>query len=180
VLASDRHLALVGLMGAGKSTVGARLAAVLGRSFVDLDEAVVADAGRPVEAIFAAEGEDGFRERETDALRRVLAGTVGVVLATGGGVVTRERNRALLARRSVVVWLDADVAELAARVGDGDGRPLLAGDPVARLAALDADRRPAYEACADLAVTTTGLTPDEVVAAVLADLPVGAPAGERP
>jgi shikimate kinase len=170
---TDRHLALVGLMGAGKSTVGRRLASAWGRSFVDLDDAVVAEAGRSIAELFAAEGEDGFRDRESAALRAALAASAPVVVATGGGVVLRDENRALLADEAVVVWLDADVATLAARVGDGTGRPLLADGPEARLRALDAARRPLYSAAADLRVDTTDLGTDEVVAAVEAGLAAG-------
>lgn len=170
---TDRHLALVGLMGAGKSTVGRRLAAAWGRDFVDLDDAVVAAAGRSIPELFAAEGEDGFRDRESAALRAALAGSAPVVVATGGGVVLRDENRALLADEAVVVWLDAEVGALAARVGDGTGRPLLADGPEERLRSLDAARRPLYEAVADLRVDTSDLGTDEVVAAVEAGLAAG-------
>ncbi len=168
--AVDRHLALVGLMGAGKSTVGRRLARAWGRAFVDLDDAIVAVAGRPIPELFAAEGEAGFRDRETAALRSALAEPTPVVVATGGGVVLRDENRALLGERSVVVWLDAEVEALAARVGDGVGRPLLADAPAERLRALDIARRPFYERVADLRIDTSGLGVDEVVAAVVAGL----------
>jgi shikimate kinase len=170
VPAVDRHLALVGLMGAGKSTVGRRLASAWGRAFVDLDDAIVAAAGRPIPELFAAEGEAGFRDRETAALRAALAEPTPLVVATGGGVVLREENRALLGERAVVVWLDAEVDALAARVGDGTGRPLLADAPAERLRSLATARRPLYEAVADLRVDTSGLGPDEVVTAVVAGL----------
>ncbi len=169
----DRHLALVGLMGAGKSTVGRRLAAAWGRPFVDLDEAIVAMAGRPIPEQFATEGEAVFRDRETAALRTALAAPEPVVVATGGGVVLRDENRALLGEHAVVVWLDASVEALAARVGDGAGRPLLADGPEERLRTLDGARRPLYESVADLRVDTSGLGADEVVAAVEAGLAAG-------
>lgn len=157
-------------MGAGKSTVGRRLARAWGRAFVDLDDAIVAAAGRPIPELFADEGEAGFRDRETAALRAALAEPTPAVVATGGGVVLRDENRALLGDRAVVVWLDAEVEALAARVGDGTGRPLLADTPAERLRALDIARRPLYEAVADLRIDTSGLGADEVVAAVVAGL----------
>lgn len=162
------------MMGSGKSTVGAALAARTGDAFVDLDAAIVADAGRSIAELFASEGEAGFRARETQTLARVLASPRPCVLACGGGVVLRDENVALLRERATVVWLDATVETLAARVGDGAGRPLLAGDPAARLASLDAQRRHRYAACADVVVAVDGRSVDEIVdalAGALAEVP---------
>ena len=143
-----RHLALVGLMGAGKTAVGASVAADLGRRHVDLDRAVTQLAGRSVGVIFP------------------------IVLSTGGGVLGRETNRAVLAREATVVWLRATPETLAARVGDPSSRPLLAdSDPVEALRRLASDRTPAYETAADAVVDTDGLDVSMVGALVVDALP---------
>jgi shikimate kinase len=162
------HLALVGLMGAGKSTVGRRCAERLGRPFVDTDELVVAAAGVPFEALWAAEGEAGFRARERVAVADAAASPTPLVIAGGGGVVIDPDNRRVLRGSSFVVWLDASPAILASRLADDDSRPLLAGgDRVSTLTRLGDTRAPAYEAAADVTVDTEGRTVDEVVAAVI-------------
>lgn len=159
-VARERHVVLVGMMGAGKSSVGRALAARLRMPLVDLDDAVEAAAGRPVAEIFAAEGEPGFRDREEQALALALAGPPAVV-ATGGGVVERGVNRQALGADGVtVVWLDAPLAVLAGRVGDGQGRPLLSeaeDGPMTRLAALHARRAPLYQEVAHHRVDTAAL-----------------------
>jgi shikimate kinase len=164
-----RHVALVGLMGAGKTSVGARCAELLGRPFVDTDEVVEATLGLSVPEIFAAEGEPGFREYERRAVADVCASPVPLVIACGGGAVLDSANRAQLRATSVVVWLRAGPEALAERVGDdADGRPLLKGrGTAATLALLDVLRAPAYEAAAHTIVETEGRTVDEVAAAVL-------------
>lgn len=156
---------LVGMMGVGKTTVGRLVAGRLQRPFVDLDEAVAAAAGRPIPEVFAAEGEPGFRRREAAALA-ATAGTAAVV-ACGGGVVGDPVNVDLMRRRGRVVWLEAPAAVLAGRVGEGAGRPLLAGEGVAALGPLLAARRAAYAAAADLRVDTTTRSPEEVAEEVV-------------
>jgi shikimate kinase len=151
------HVALIGMMGAGKSVVARALALRLHTRAVDLDDEVVRDTGRSIPNLFAERGDAGFRDAETAALREVLGHDEPVVLATGGGVVLRADNVAVLRSRAVVVWLDSDVTTLAQRVGDGTGRPLLAGDPVGRLRVLDAERRPHYAAAAHLVVRVDGI-----------------------
>ena len=167
-----RHLALVGLMGAGKTAVGASVAADLGRRHVDLDRAVTQLAGRSVGVIFHESGEQAFRDLEEQALGLQMDAVDPVVLSTGGGVLGRETNRDALARGATVVWLRAAPETLAARVGDLSSRPLLAdGDPVEVLRRLDIERTPAYEAAADLVVDTDGLDVSTVGALVLDALP---------
>lgn len=152
-----RHLVLVGLMGAGKSTVGAECARRLDRELVDLDELIVRTAGRSIEELFATEGEAGFRRRERDALAEVCASPVPLVVAAGGGAVLDPGSRRRMRRGGVVVWLEATPETLAARVGGGGGRPLLAGaPPEGALSRLAATRAPAYEAAAHLRVDTEG------------------------
>ena len=169
------QLALVGLMGAGKSAVGAAVAARVPRRHVDLDLWIQNDTGRTIGVLFAESGESGFRDAEATTLSRVLEMDQPIVLSTGGGVLIRPENRALLAARAVVVWLRAAPETLAGRVGDGTGRPLLAGgDPLAVLQRLCDERGPAYAAAADAVVDTDGCAVDEVVDTILALDAVGA------
>lgn len=171
-----RHVVLVGLMGSGKSTVGPRLARRLGRPFVDTDELVVAAAGRDVPGIFAAGGEAAFRDLERRAVADAMASPVALVVACGGGAVLDPANRRALRAGGTVVWLRATPATLAARVGTGEGRPLLAGGgpPAAVLGTLAEVRAGAYEAAAHVAVDTDGLDADAVVEEVAAALAAGA------
>jgi shikimate kinase len=167
-----RHLVLVGLMGAGKSTVGARCASLLDRDFVDVDDLIVATAGRPVADIFATDGEAAFRALERNAIVDVCASPQPLVIACGGGAVLDPQNRRVVRDRGVVVWLTADPSTLAERVGSGAAstrRPLLTGPdaPVITLERLASLRAPAYEAAAHATVETSGRTVDEVASAVL-------------
>ncbi len=164
---ADR-LVLVGMMGAGKTTVGRALADRLGWAFVDTDAEVEAATGRSVEERFAEAGEPAFRADERRALATALSDGGPVVVSAGGGAVVDEGSRRLLSRSATVVWLRADPTTLAARVGDGTGRPLLAGGAAAGLAALDARRRPLYAAVADVVVDVDDLDVDGVVGRVLA------------
>ena len=160
------HLVLVGPMGAGKSVVGCRLAARLGLPFVDLDAAIEADAGADIPALFAREGEAGFRERE----HRMLAATLGQprqVVATGGGAVLDPRNRALLRTHALVAWLRADPATQWQRLSGCTDRPLLSSpDPAATLRTLARERGPLYRQVADLVLDTDGLDEDAVADAL--------------
>jgi len=165
---SERHLVLVGLMGAGKTTVGQRCAELLDRPFVDTDELVVATAGVPFDDIWAAEGESGFRLRERLAVADAAASPTPLVISCGGGAVLDAENRRALRLTGVVVWLTASTTELAARLVHDDSRPLLAGgDKTATLQRLESLREPAYEAAAHVQVVTDGRTPDDVAATVL-------------
>jgi shikimate kinase len=172
--APGRHLVLVGLMGAGKSTVGKQCAARLERDFVDTDDVVERLAGMPIPEFFASAGETRFRALERDAVADVCASPAPLVIACGGGTVLDADNRRRLNASGFVVWLQAPVDVLKERCGDGHNRPLLAGDSRAALARLLALREPAYDAVADIAVDTDGRTVDAVAAAVL-DAFCGAP-----
>jgi len=145
---------LVGMMGAGKTTVGRALARRLKLRFVDSDHEIEARCGVKIPVIFEIEGEDGFRAREAQAIAE-LTQLEGIVLATGGGVVLCEDSRRLLAERGTVIYLRATPEHLYERVRQDRNRPLLAsGDPLERLRELYRDRDPLYRAVADLTVDT--------------------------
>lgn len=143
---------LVGMSGAGKSTVGRRLAARLGRPFVDADDELVRRSGRTVREWFAAEGEAGFRTAEAALLAELLAAPGPAVIAAGGGVVVRRENREALHERATVVYLRARTPFLVSRLNRKPHRPLLDDDPVATLDRLLAERSALYEEVADLVV----------------------------
>jgi shikimate kinase len=166
-----RHLVLVGLMGAGKTTVGQRCADLLDRGFVDTDHLIEANTRMGVADIFAEHGEQQFRSLERDAVADASASPDPLVIAVGGGAVLDPGNRRRLREHAVVVWLRASPAELGARVGRGAGdeRPLLAGyaSTTSTLERLSAQREPAYEAAAHLQIDTEGRSVDEVAALVV-------------
>ncbi|WP_233575019.1 shikimate kinase [Pusillimonas sp. NJUB218] len=153
-LPHNRPIFLVGMMGAGKTTIGRSLAKILGREFVDLDQAIEARCGVPVSHIFEVEGEEGFRKRETLLLDE-YSQQPGIVLATGGGAVLAAQNRRLLAERGVVVYLRASDEELYRRVAKDRNRPLLqTANPRARVTELLTQRAPLYEEVAHVAFDT--------------------------
>lgn len=140
----DRPIVLVGLMGVGKTTVGRRLAALLGRDFVDADQAIEQSAGRSVSEIFADFGEAAFRDGERRVIARLIDERRGVI-ATGGGAFVDPATRALVLEQAIAVWLDCPVEVLVERTGRRNTRPLLAsGDPATILRDLDQARRPFY------------------------------------
>jgi shikimate kinase len=162
--AADAPIVLVGLPGAGKSTAGRQAAQRLGWTFVDLDEAIVAAAGgRGIPALFADEGEAGFRAREREATRN-LVGRRRLVIAPGGGWMTNVGCVALLRPPARIIHLRVGVPVALARLREsGEVRPLLAGpDPAASLAALLARRASAY-ASADVEIDTEVLSLQQVV-----------------
>jgi shikimate kinase len=170
-----RPIALVGLMGAGKSAVAEALGTRMGGEVCDLDLLVEAAAEAEVAEIFEREGEAGFRQRESEALERALDRELSV-LATGGGIVVQERNRALLRDRCRVAWLVVTPAESARRLRAAVHlRPLLAGAAIEeRLDMLLRERSPLYEMVAEWKVPTDGRTAAEVAEAVFT-LANGAP-----
>jgi shikimate kinase len=148
-----RTIALVGLMGVGKSSVGRRLASALDLPFRDADAEVEAAAGRSISDIFSDLGEDAFREGERRVIARLLDQEPHV-LATGGGAFMNEQTRTLIKSKAVSVWLKAELDVLARRVSRKDSRPLLAGkDPLAVLQAQAEARYPIYSQ-ADIVVET--------------------------
>ena len=178
------NLVLTGFMGTGKTTVGCEAARRLGHTFVDMDDVIVARAGKPIPRIFAEDGEAEFRAIEA-AVCAELSAQDGLVIATGGGALVNPANRITLQRSGVVVCLDARPDEILRRVGGNADRPLLnVPDPAARVAELLAARREAYGAI-PWHIETSGREVDEVVAKVVAlaetvMLPVRYPGGEYP
>jgi shikimate kinase len=160
------HVVLVGMMGSGKSTVGAALARRLGRPFFDSDAMVEARTGQPVAAIFAERGEAAFRAEESRALADALASPEPAVIAAAGGTVLDPGNRRELNAAALVVWLRADPKVLAARVRPGDHRPLLAVDPEGTLRRLADERRELYSEVADLIVDVDGASVEDTIAAI--------------
>jgi shikimate kinase len=155
---------LVGLPGAGKSSVGAELALRLDCLFADTDDVVIAMTGRSVAEIFASDGETAFREVEATAIADALLDFDGV-LALGGGAVTTEAVRHALQDAGVpVLMLTAEQDELLERMDGSRHRPLLAGNAAERLSELAVARDPLYREVATLTVDTTGLSVHEVVA----------------
>jgi len=153
------NLILVGPMGAGKTTIGRRLARTFGLAFVDLDEALEAQTGASVGLIFELEGEAGFRARESAMLAELCA-RHDQLIATGGGSVLDPANRALMRAHGYVVYLPVGVAQQLARLERDRKRPLLrAPDREQRLRDLASQREPLYEAVADLVLPRIELTP---------------------
>lgn len=164
------NLYLVGMMGTGKSAVGRPLAAALGYRFLDADTSVERVAGRSIPELFAEVGEPGFRDLETAVLGQI-ASWHSLVVATGGGVVTRPENWGHM-QQGVVVWLDAPPELLLRRLAaDPSPRPLLqTADPETQLTSLLSQRQRLY-AQADLHIRQAGEPIEQVAAAVLAQLP---------
>lgn len=165
----DRPIVLVGLMGAGKTTVGRRLARRLGLDFVDSDEEIERAADRSIPEMFDRYGEAAFRDGERRVLRRLIDGPPKVI-ATGGGAFMDAETRALIGERCVSIWLDADPEILAERVVRRGGRPLLAGkDPLPALRELAARRNPFYGE-ADLHIRSQDMPHAEAVERILEGL----------
>jgi shikimate kinase len=159
---------LIGTMGAGKTTVGRRVAATLGVGFADSDELVEEQAGKSVQDIFVEDGEAAFRALERATVARVLAEYDGV-LSLGGGAVLDPATRGLLASHRVV-FLRVGLADAVKRVGLGTGRPLLLGNVRARVKQLLDERTPVYESLARITVETDGREPAEIAAEVVTAL----------
>lgn len=166
------NLVLIGYRATGKTAVGARLAQILGRPFVDLDQLLVREAGKSIMEIVAKGGWAEFRRREKELAAR-FRGTEGQVLATGGGVVLDPDNIAALKENGIIIWLTADPETIQARLTLDQprdaNRPSLTGDDTIReVAAVLKERYTLYQAAADITVDTTRRNVTQVVDAVLA------------
>lgn len=160
-------IVLIGFMGAGKSSVGRTLARMTGLPRFDTDEMVAARFGLTIPEIFEVHGEQKFRDAETEALRE-LSDKRQAIVVTGGGIVLREENVALLRECGTIVYLAADEETLFARISRRPTRPLLrTTDPRATLSELLAARLPLYREAADVEVDTSLLSHDEVARKIL-------------
>ncbi|TAF11284.1 MAG: shikimate kinase [Nostocales cyanobacterium] len=164
------NLYLVGMMGAGKSTLGRLLAKNFGYGFVDTDDVIVKAAGKSINQIFTDQGETAFRQLESAVLAQVCAYTK-LTIATGGGIVLRQENWGYL-RHGLIVWLDVPVEILLKRLAEDETRPLLQdSNPEAKLRSLLEQRQPLYSQ-ADLQITVTGVeTPEEIVIRIVEAIP---------
>lgn len=151
---STNNIFLIGLMGAGKTTIGRHLARIMHKQFYDSDHEIEAKTGVSVRTIFDIEGEAGFRRRE-EAVLQSLAQRRNIILATGGGAVLSEKNRRVLKMNGLIVYLYADLDELWLRTRQDKNRPLLQTDqPQLRLQAMFAERDPLYQETADVVINT--------------------------
>lgn len=160
---------LIGMMGAGKTTVGQLLAEKLGYHFFDTDEVIVKVTGKSINEIFAEEGEGGFREIETQVLAE-LSAYKNLTVATGGGIILGQMNWSYL-QQGIVVWLDVPVGQLYDRLRHDTTRPLLKDkNPLAKLETILAERE-AFYAQADVRIgVARGETPEEIVVKVLNEI----------
>lgn len=161
------NIYLVGLMGAGKTTIGRQLARALKLPFYDSDKAIEESTGVDIPTIFEFEGEEGFRDREQKMLQQ-LTKMDGIVLATGGGAILREENRQLLKDNGFIVYLQCSVDRILERTRRDTQRPLLnTADPRERIETLFAQREPLYLSCADYKIDTGVLQSKVVVNHIL-------------
>jgi shikimate kinase len=166
----SRSIVLIGMMGAGKSSVGRCLHCRTGLALHDTDEIVAANFRMSIPEIFAKHGEKKFRETEAEALRRMRTEEPTIII-TGGGIVLREENVEILKNQAVVVWLDGDEETLFARASRKQNRPLLqTKNPRKTFSQILTARRPLYANMADIRIDTSVLTDEEVAVAILVKL----------
>jgi shikimate kinase len=163
-------IVLIGMMGAGKSSVGRCLHRRTGLALHDTDEIVASKFGMSIPEIFAEHGEKKFREAETEALRRARP-EEQTILITGGGIVLRKENVDMLRSQGVIVWLDGDEQTLFVRASRKQNRPLLhTKNPRKAFSQILGARRPLYANIADIRIDASVLTDEEVAVAILAKL----------
>jgi shikimate kinase len=163
----SENIYLIGLMGAGKTTIGRQLASALRLPFYDSDKAIEENTGVDIPTIFEYEGEKGFRNRE-QAMIAQLTEIEGIVLATGGGAILREENRKHLQSNGFVVYLQCSIEHILQRTRRDTQRPLLnTDDPKLRLETLLQEREPLYLGCADFRIDTGELQSKQVVKEIL-------------
>jgi shikimate kinase len=171
------HILLVGMMGAGKTTTGQLVADRLGWNYKDSDADVEAATGLTVPELFARDGEAAFRAAEANVLTAACLDESPTVISVAGGAVLRADNRRVIRSSGTVVWLRARPETLAARVGDGAGRPLLGDDPAEAMVRLFEERAPYYAEVADAVIDVEGLAVEVVADRVMAVAALGTPKG---
>lgn len=166
------NIFLVGLMGAGKTTVGRALAKKLNKKFIDSDHEIEARTGASIPLIFEIEGEAGFRQRESEVIRE-LTSQPDIVLATGGGAILRPENRECLKTRGTVIYLRASVNSILQRTSHDKNRPLLqTADPRARLEQLYSEREPLYLEVANFVIETGRPNVQSLVQTIVSQLEI--------
>ena len=164
-----KNVVLTGFMGSGKSSIGRELSQSLGYPVIDTDALIVERAGKAIKEIFADEGEEVFREMESQVLRDLLAEHPHKhIISTGGGIIGREENRSLLRELGYVIWLRVSPEEILKRTARNSERPLLNNDdPAETVARLLAERVPLYKETAHLTIDTDNLTFPEITAGII-------------
>jgi shikimate kinase len=163
----QRHIVIVGLMGAGKTTVGQHLSHTLGSPWIDVDQKIVAEHKMSIAEMFKTAGDEVFREIEHHTLLDALEEPKPHVVSTGGGVVEREDNRELIEQLGWCVWLRAGIDVLYARVSGDADRPMLGSDPRGSLEVLHERREALYDALADLVLDVDDVAIDDIVSQIL-------------
>ena len=164
-----KNVVLIGFMGSGKSSIGRELSHSLGFPVVDTDTLIVERAGKPIKEVFADEGEDVFRDMESQVLRDLLAEKPHKhIISTGGGIIGREENRGLLRELGYVVWLRVSPEEILHRTSRNSDRPLLNNsNPKETITRLLTERTPLYEQTAHLTIDTDNLTFPEITTGII-------------
>ena len=170
---ASENIILIGYMAVGKSRIGRELVEVLKEQnrdyeLLDCDSLIEKEAGCTVAEIFERFGQDEFRKRETNLLKR-LSGRTGIILSTGGGMPLKEENRALLKELGTVVYLKAEVSTIADRVRNDKTRPLLKTEKAleTHIGDMLKERNPIYESLADITISVDGKSPREIVGEIL-------------
>lgn len=158
------NIVLAGMPGSGKTTISRLLAEALNMRLIDTDEEIVKKYGA-ITDIFDKFGEECFRNLESQVVNEVC-GESGAVISTGGGTLLRPENRAAFKNNGKIVYLKTGVENLVARVGGGEGRPLIAGDAQNKIRELYIKRAPVYETAADITVETDGVCPEDIAALI--------------
>lgn len=160
----NRNIILIGYMGSGKSTVGRKAAKALEYQFLDTDALIEQEDGRTIAKLFEEKGEDYFRKKETETIRRLLTEKKGRIIATGGGLPMKEENAGLLKQLGTVVYLKAETDTLLNRLSGDTARPLLQeGDLREKIETMLAVREPVYERCADVVLQTDTMSFYEII-----------------
>jgi shikimate kinase len=164
-----QNIVLIGFMGCGKSTVGRELKRMLSYQWVDTDEVIEKEAHCSITEIFAREGEEGLRQRETAVLKNLLdQQSQSIIISTGGGAVLREENRAMIRQLGYVVWLRANAEVVYQRTRKNRDRPILqTANPKAVIAELLEQREPIYRECSHLVIDVAGLNRTEIAVGIV-------------